>query len=180
MFDADHWVTNLRNPVRFARAVATAATDKAIFVEVSPHPLLAYAIKDTVTGPHRSLPTLQRDANDTVTFHTHQPQRHPHGATAEDPAARRFSGAVAFDAVTHAHHWFAPTSPKQVQHPASPPSEGERHAWFPIQLSWPVRELPQGDSDVSWLVFGDGGLAELLGTGSATLPLSVLDDADAR
>ncbi|MDG4666919.1 type I polyketide synthase [Mycobacterium sp. 236(2023)] len=179
VFDADHWVANLRNPVRFARAVATAATDKAIFVEVSPHPLLAYAIKDTVTGPHRSLPTLQRDANDTVTFHTNLNATH----TVRPPKTPQRGGSRVQLPSTpwqHAHHWFAPTSPKQAQQPASsPPSEGERHAWF-HQLSWPVRELPQGDSDVAWLVFSDGaGLAELLGPGSATLPLSVLDDADA-
>src|SRR4029079_9732573 len=71
VFDADHWVANLRNPVRFARAVEAAGVDNAIFVEVSPHPLLAYAIKDTLSErPHRSIATLQRDANDTLTFHT--------------------------------------------------------------------------------------------------------------
>ncbi|PRC48263.1 hypothetical protein C6A85_80725, partial [Mycobacterium sp. ITM-2017-0098] len=48
VFDADHWVANLRNPVRFARAVASAGVDNAVFVEVSPHPLLAYAVKDTL------------------------------------------------------------------------------------------------------------------------------------
>lgn len=45
VFDADHWVANLRNPVRFARAVATAGADHTVFVEVSPHPLLGYAIR---------------------------------------------------------------------------------------------------------------------------------------
>src|SRR4029079_10595447 len=69
VFDADHWVANLRNPVRFARAVATAGADNAVFVEVSPHPLLGYAIKDTLAGPvgdgnpagrhHHSIATLQ-------------------------------------------------------------------------------------------------------------------------
>ena len=58
-----------------------------------------------------------------------------------------------------------------------PVAEGEKHEWF-HQLSWPVRELPQGGTDVPWLVFADdaAGLAELLGPGSRVLPLSVLDD----
>ncbi|PRC55038.1 hypothetical protein C6A85_45700, partial [Mycobacterium sp. ITM-2017-0098] len=61
----------LRNPVRFARAVASAGVDNAVFVEVSPHPLLAYAVKDTLADKNpRNIATLQRDTNDTVTFHT--------------------------------------------------------------------------------------------------------------
>merc|ERR1712034_140698 len=85
VFDAEHWVANLCNPVRFARAVATAGAEKSLFVEVSPHPLLAHAIKDTLPeAGHRSIATLQRDANDTVTFrtnlnaaHTARPPRQP-------------------------------------------------------------------------------------------------------
>lgn len=71
VFDADHWVANLRNPVRFGAAVERAAADHAVFAEISPHPLLAYAIKDTLADRHHHcLGTLQRDANDTVTFRT--------------------------------------------------------------------------------------------------------------
>ena len=47
-FDADYWVVNLRNPVRFSQAVATAAEKHATFVEVSPHPLLSHAINGTL------------------------------------------------------------------------------------------------------------------------------------
>ncbi|MCV7258301.1 type I polyketide synthase, partial [Mycobacterium shimoidei] len=44
VFDADYWVVNLRNPVRFSQAVAAAAEKHCTFVEISPHPLLTHAI----------------------------------------------------------------------------------------------------------------------------------------
>ncbi|MFB1298373.1 SDR family NAD(P)-dependent oxidoreductase [Mycobacterium sp. pW049] len=179
IFDADHWVANLRNPVRFARAVATAAADKSIFVEVSPHPLLAYAVKDTLTGPHRSIATLQRDANDTVTFHTNLNATH----AVRPPKTPQRGARVQLPATPwhHAHHWIHTAAQEPLPHKRTdvPPAAGEQHEWF-HQLAWPVRELPPGDAEVSWLVLGaDDGLAELLGPGSQALPLSVLDDADA-
>ncbi len=70
-FDAPHWAANLRNPVRFGQAVAAAGADHSTFVEISPHPLLTHAISDTLGEKHHhSLGTLQRDTDDTVTFHT--------------------------------------------------------------------------------------------------------------
>ncbi|MGE0216905.1 SDR family NAD(P)-dependent oxidoreductase [Mycolicibacterium sp.] len=193
VFDADHWVANLRNPVRFARAVATAGQDKSIFVEVSPHPLLSYAIKDTLAGPvgdgnqaprpHRNLPTLQRDANDTVTFHTNLNATH----TVRPPKTPQRGARVPlpFTPWHHGHHWIrADRAAEPVQHngiAVDRPADGGYHEWF-HQLTWPVRELPQGGSDVPWLVISDdagAALAELLGPGSHALPLSVLDDADA-
>jgi phthiocerol/phenolphthiocerol synthesis type-I polyketide synthase A len=71
LFDADYWSANLRNPVRFSDAIATAAADHGTFVEVSPHPVLTYAISDTLAEVHHhSIGTLQRDTHDTLTFHT--------------------------------------------------------------------------------------------------------------
>jgi acyl transferase domain-containing protein len=71
-FDADHWIANLRNPVRFRDAIAAAGATHCTFIEISPHPVLTKAISDTLADPdtgnkhHHSLGTLQRDANDTV------------------------------------------------------------------------------------------------------------------
>ncbi len=71
MFDADYWAANLRNPVRFSQAIATAGQHHATFIEISPHPLLTHAINDILAGTHHhSIGTLQRDADDTLTFHT--------------------------------------------------------------------------------------------------------------
>ncbi|WP_345607911.1 SDR family NAD(P)-dependent oxidoreductase, partial [Streptomonospora salina] len=38
---ADYWYANLRRPVLFERAVRGIAADRAVFVEISPHPVLA-------------------------------------------------------------------------------------------------------------------------------------------
>ena len=58
-------------PGAVRRAVAAAAADNAMFIEISPHPLLGYAIKDTLGDTHHhALGTLARDTHDTVSFHT--------------------------------------------------------------------------------------------------------------
>ncbi|WP_343572004.1 SDR family NAD(P)-dependent oxidoreductase [Mycobacterium sp.] len=49
-FDADYWVVNLRNPVRFSQAVAKAAENHSVFVEISPHPLLTHGIGETLAA----------------------------------------------------------------------------------------------------------------------------------
>ena len=48
--DADYWVVNLRNPVRFSQAVAKAAETHHTFVEISPHPLLTHGIGETLAS----------------------------------------------------------------------------------------------------------------------------------
>ncbi|HJT95002.1 MAG TPA: acyltransferase domain-containing protein, partial [Mycobacterium sp.] len=70
-FDANYWSANLRSPVRFTQAVTAAAADHSTFVEVSPHPLLTYAVSDSLGhAHHHSIGTLQRDTDETLTFHT--------------------------------------------------------------------------------------------------------------
>src|SRR6188472_1151904 len=73
-FDAEYWVANLRNPVRFSQAVATAGAHHATFVEMSPHPLLTYAITDTVTSTSADkdfvvTSALKRVDDETLFFH---------------------------------------------------------------------------------------------------------------
>ena len=73
-FDADYWAANLRNPVRFSQAVTTAGGDHATFVEVSPHPLLTYAISESLEsvrprGDVHVTATVNRDHDETLTFH---------------------------------------------------------------------------------------------------------------
>ncbi|MGA5895446.1 acyltransferase domain-containing protein [Streptomyces venetus] len=68
VFDAAHWAANLRRPVRLDRALASAAADgHTAFVEISPHPVLAGAIADTVPGA-LVLATLRRDADGAEAF----------------------------------------------------------------------------------------------------------------
>ncbi|MFT7836004.1 acyltransferase domain-containing protein [Saccharothrix sp. BKS2] len=47
--DADYWMANLREPVRFGSAVASVAVSgPVVFVEISPHPVLVPALEDCV------------------------------------------------------------------------------------------------------------------------------------
>jgi acyl transferase domain-containing protein/NADPH:quinone reductase-like Zn-dependent oxidoreductase/acyl carrier protein len=69
-FDAGYWVNNLRRPVRFADAVTAAVLDgHRIFVELSPHPLLTYAIAETAKSIGRdatAMGTLRRDGDQSL------------------------------------------------------------------------------------------------------------------
>jgi phthiocerol/phenolphthiocerol synthesis type-I polyketide synthase D len=74
-FDADYWAANLRNPVRFSQAVAAAGADHTNFVEISPHPLLTYAIGDTLqstspAGRFTVTSAMRREEDETLVLHT--------------------------------------------------------------------------------------------------------------
>ncbi|MFF6814999.1 type I polyketide synthase [Streptomyces sp. NPDC012403] len=63
--DAEYWYRNLREPVRFADTVEVlAAAGHGVFVEVSPHPVLAMHIAGTV-GSAVVQPTLRRHEDET-------------------------------------------------------------------------------------------------------------------
>lgn len=66
LMDAAYWARNLRAPVRLADAVRAAAQDgHTTFVEVSPHPVLARAVLDTLVDAGVSdplvVPTSRRE-----------------------------------------------------------------------------------------------------------------------
>jgi phthiocerol/phenolphthiocerol synthesis type-I polyketide synthase D len=76
-FDADYWVVNLRNPVRFSQAVSAAFEKHGNrkFVEVSPHPLLTHGIGETlasVSSGDRFIVTsaMKRGDDETLSVHT--------------------------------------------------------------------------------------------------------------
>jgi phthiocerol/phenolphthiocerol synthesis type-I polyketide synthase D len=103
VLDAEYWAANLRNPVRFHQAITAA--EHHTFIEISPHPLLTHAITDTLgDAKSRSIGTLYRDTDDTVTFH------------AQLAAVRRpitTDGGLADVPVTpwqHTHFWVADRS----------------------------------------------------------------------
>ena len=175
MFDAEHWATNMRNPVRFQQAITAAGTDHHTFIEISAHPLLTQAITETLEDAHheskyRSIGTLQRDTDDTVTFRTslytadtthppqtpHPPEPHP---------------SIPTTPWQHTHHWITAT---HASTPAPEPpgrngvavngqcnsENGALEDWC-YQLSWPVRPAPSADtpSTATWLVVADAGLS---------------------
>jgi len=168
VFDAGHWVDNLRNPVRFTQAVAAAGAEHATFIEVSPHPLLSYAIDQSLGGVHHhTLGTLQRETNDTITFraavnaaHTVRPPDLAH------PAEPRI--VLPATPWHHTRHWLQITPDVPAAATVAKPAT---HDWF-HELAWPVRDLPAAANDDSWLVIAEdtagAEIATALGNDSRT------------
>jgi acyl transferase domain-containing protein/acyl carrier protein len=189
-FDAGHWVDNLRNPVRFTQAVAAAGAEHSIFVEVSPHPLLSYAIDQSLDGVHHhTLGTLARDTNDTVTFHTNLNSAHT-VRPPEVPHSAEQRIVLPTTAWHHTRHWlqittdtssfssassFSSTSSSTSVAAAAVP---QTHDWF-HELAWPIRDLPAAANEGSWLVVGEDSigteLATALGANSRTHDARQLD-----
>ena len=190
VFDAEHWATNMRNPVRFAQAIAAAGVDHHTFIEISAHPLLTQAIIDTLTSTQHgakylAVGTLARDTDDTITFHTNlntahttQPPQTPH-----PPEPHPVLPTTPWQ---HTRHWISATGDTPgglapahrngvaLQAPTTNGDGADNGAdngadaldnWR-YELTWPVRPLPGAETstDVAWLVLGDAGLgAELAG-----------------
>ncbi|WP_447035731.1 SDR family NAD(P)-dependent oxidoreductase [Streptomyces sp. DSM 118878] len=75
-FDAGYWSDNLRRVVRFTDAVRAAAEDgHRLFVEIGPHPVLIHPVRATLTAHGHTgtavVPSLVRDTDDALAFHTH-------------------------------------------------------------------------------------------------------------
>src|SRR5271166_290746 len=114
IFDAEYWATNMRNPVRFHQAVTRAGTDHHTFIEVSAHPLLTHSISDTLksaydTDNYLSIGTLQRDAHDTLTFHTNLNTAHT-TVPPQTPHPPEPHPVLPTTPWQHSHHWINATS----------------------------------------------------------------------
>ncbi|CKO16090.1 phenolpthiocerol synthesis type-I polyketide synthase PPSB [Mycobacterium tuberculosis] len=186
VFDAEHWATNMRNPVRFQQAIASAGSgaDGAYhtFIEISAHPLLTQAIADTLEDAHRptksaakylSIGTLQRDADDTVTFRTNlytaDIAHPPHTCPPPEPHP-----TIPTTPWQHTHHWIATTHPSTAA-PEDPgsnkvvvngqsTSESRALEDWCHQLAWPIRPAVSADppSTAAWLVVADNELCHEL------------------
>ncbi len=169
LFDANHWVANVRNPVRFRQAVAAAGADHTIFVEISPHPVLTKAVSDTLSGAHHhSIGTLHRDSPDTVTFHTNlnavHTQSPPHTEHPPEPHA-----VIPTTPWQHSQYWVDTTPALPTVHT---PVGGARARGTdaPVPLDWlyaPTwvdRPLAEGSTTETgpWVALADADLgAEL-------------------
>ena len=113
-FDAEHWAANLRRPVRFADAVATAGASHATFIEISPHPLLTHAITDTL-DPATVTSAMHRDQDPIVYFHA---QLAAVGATPSGTTGGRLA-ELPHTPWHHTHHWITTshTATPQGTHP---------------------------------------------------------------
>ncbi len=144
MYSADYWAANLRNPVRFSQAVHEASAENSTFIEISPHPLLAHAISDTLAAQSTSRKfhvgaTVNRDHPETVAFHAQLSAVRPPAVAAPEGIA---GGAAAHlvsaptTAWQHSPYWMAAGSGSQQFSGAHPllglhvelPS-GTGHVW---------------------------------------------------
>lgn len=183
-FDAEHWATNMRNPVRFQQAIAAAGTDHHTFIEISAHPLLTQAVSDTLHSAQHgskyiSIGTLQRDADDTLTFRTnlntahtthpphtpHPPEPHPNVPTTPWHHTRHWLNTSATTLRTRGsqhHNGFAAQVSARSEY-----SDGTLDSWS-YQLAWPAKPLPDIESAAEtsgsgrWLVVGETDLASEL------------------
>ncbi|WP_153044937.1 type I polyketide synthase [Mycobacterium kansasii] len=187
-FDAEHWATNMRNPVRFQQAIARAGAQT--FIEISAHPLLTQAIADTLEAArpepaiYANIGTLQRDTDDTVTFRTnlytaldhppqtpHPPEPHP---------------AIPATPWQHTRHWITAAAgagrrtPNTVAAPGQVRSEnGALDDWC-YELAWPARPAPDTETSnpARWLVVADAGLcAEMRRAAGADTRVELLAQA---
>ncbi|MCO5230004.1 MAG: type I polyketide synthase [Chitinophagales bacterium] len=71
---ADYWVKNLRNPVQFGAVIREIVQqDKAIFIELTPHPVLSNAIEENIQKAKKSgaaIPTLFREKDELISFYS--------------------------------------------------------------------------------------------------------------
>jgi phthiocerol/phenolphthiocerol synthesis type-I polyketide synthase A len=126
--------------------VATAAQHHTTFLEISPHPLLTHAITETLTtGHHHSLGTLQRDGDDTVTFHTNLDATH----TTQPPSTPHPPGphpAIPSTPWQHGRHWICIEEPVGATSSAPRPGTllGEHIAVTTTQAHlWQARLAPE-------------------------------------
>lgn len=166
--DAEYWAANVRRPVRLSRAIAAAAAEYATFIEISPHPILTTAITENLGDTHHhSVGTLWRDGDDTVTFHSNVNRTH----TTRPPRTAHPPGPHPILPTTpwaHTRHWIdlAPVARRATsvgrKDVVLTPTGGEIPAEWYCELSWPAQDLPAGPTTLggSWLVIGDGALAD--------------------
>ncbi|ORW27356.1 fatty acyl-AMP ligase [Mycobacterium paraense] len=114
--DADYWYRNLREPVGFHdRVLERLAAGECTFVELSPHPVLAPALTDTLAqaaGRTQSsvVITLHRDRPDQDSLATALAQLHNHGHSPTWPALYPHAHTVALPTYPfeRRRYWLAP------------------------------------------------------------------------
>ncbi|HYQ68098.1 type I polyketide synthase [Actinophytocola sp.] len=111
--DGRYWYRNLRQTVHFADGTAALAGARhALFVEVSTHPVLTAAIEDTLASRPGTLvvPTLRRDQDEPLTFHTALATVHTGTATTVDWRRPATPPATGLPTYPFQHKRFWPTA----------------------------------------------------------------------
>ncbi|WP_256252168.1 type I polyketide synthase [Streptomyces sp. yr375] len=163
----EYWYTNLRQTVRFADAVH-AALDAGIgtFLEISPHPVVAQGVQETVdaAGARATvLSTLRRDDGGWPRFAQSLAEAHVRGAGVRLADVFAGAGARPVDLPTYAfqHRWY------WLAEQAAARSDTWRHRVEWRAAGAPERTAPDGEwlalvpgtgADQDWLDTLTGGL----------------------
>ncbi|MEV4148837.1 type I polyketide synthase [Amycolatopsis sp. NPDC049691] len=168
--DAGYWYRNLRQPVLFAQTVE--ALENAVFVEVSPHPVVSSAIAEAVPGAI-TVGTLRRDEGGLARFRTSMAELHVRGVDVD--WAPVFPGARPIPLPTYAfqHQRYWLDAPARGQRPSGSPVDDWRYRveWIPLAVA-------PGSVVADWLVVAPAGsdardLADGLGARLLELPSDV-------
>ncbi|MGV9271354.1 type I polyketide synthase [Kitasatospora sp. NPDC003701] len=125
--DAEYWYRNMRRPVEFQQAVdALLDAHHSAFIEVSPHPLLAFSIHDNATSHLageegvRVVATLRRDAGGPRRVLDALADAHTQGIAVDWQPAFAGTGARRADLPTYAfqrrRYWLEPTVSTEELH----------------------------------------------------------------
>ncbi|MFC5153869.1 type I polyketide synthase [Streptomyces amakusaensis] len=109
--DAEYWYGNLRNTVRFEDVTRALLTEgRTLFLEISPHPVLAVGVQESMEATGRAgavLGTLRRGEGGTRRWVTALAEAHAHGVPVD--WARVLPEADPVDLPTYAfqraHYW---------------------------------------------------------------------------
>ncbi|MBT2381724.1 SDR family NAD(P)-dependent oxidoreductase, partial [Streptomyces sp. ISL-111] len=109
-FDGDYWYTNLRTTVRMEEATrALLADGHRVFVEMSPHPVLAASVQETQETVEEAvaesavvLGTLRRDEGGLRRFLTSLAEAHANGTTVDWTSAFPAGSETPVDLPTYA------------------------------------------------------------------------------
>ncbi|GFG69355.1 phthiocerol/phenolphthiocerol synthesis polyketide synthase type I PpsD [Mycolicibacter senuensis] len=179
-FDADYWVQNLRNPVRFSQAVTAAAAGHGTFIEVSPHPLLSHAINGNLesarpAGDGIVTGTLLRDQPEALSFHTNLATVAPPAAAAPQPDGGVGRAELPPRPWQHVRYWAGVTAANRHSADAHPllgvhvelPS-GHGHVW----------QADVGTDVVAWMAHHKvHGQVVMPATGFAEMALAAAGEA---
>ncbi|WP_272891580.1 type I polyketide synthase, partial [Mycobacterium marinum] len=108
---ADYWYANLRQPVRFYDSIKVLlAAAEQVFVEISPHPVLAPAITDTLAASNGRrpgsvvIPTLHRERPDLDALTTTLARLQVHGRSPAWPVVYPHARPVPLPTYPFQHH----------------------------------------------------------------------------
>ncbi|GAA4959129.1 epothilone polyketide synthase D [Nonomuraea thailandensis] len=157
-FDAAYWVRNLRDPVRFASAIERVAKERpVVFVEISPHPILAGAMRDCLRHhglPGTAVPSLRRGRASWEQVLESLAAVHVAGGTVDwarlYPAGRPV-GLPGYP-WQHESFWFGAPAHSPAAPPAGPPADhaADHAAGPPAAPSPAAPEAP--DELAAWVV----------------------------